>query len=264
MGNYFKSIVFLFACSFLMMVSGILKGQEFSLSSNPIIKDSTVRTYLTSSVPIGNGKGQAWIAVDSVGNTCAVGINFTEDALENLPGKEAEYSLQLPEVGKHFFTHATIDWNPHGHEPQGVYSIPHFDFHFYIIPEKQRLTIGPKDSLQFAKAPDVQFFPANYILAPGGVEKMGAHWIDQTSPEFSGKPFTKTFIWGSYDGNIIFWEPMISRDYLLTHPHDVVNLTQPKYFQKDGWYANGYQIIYWPDSKTYTIALTDLVFRKGK
>jgi hypothetical protein len=57
---------------------------------------------------------------------------------------------------------------------------------------------------------------------------MGAHWADLLSPEFSGSPFTKTFILGTYDGKVIFWEPMITRAYLLTQPDEFVTVRQPR------------------------------------
>ena len=81
---------------------------------------------------------------------------------------------------------------------------------------------------------------------------------------FKGQTFTKTFIWGTYNGNVTFWEPMISRSYLLTHPDDLVNLAQPTAYQKDGWYASSYQVIYSSDTKEYILALTNFVFHKGE
>jgi hypothetical protein len=103
-----------------------------------------------------------------------------------------------------------------------------------------------------------------YAPTPGGVPQMGAHWVDVTSPEFNGGIFTKTFIWGSYDGSFIFWEPMITLDYLLTQPNDLIPLRQPEAFQKDGWYATNYKISYTKNPNQYTVALTDLMFHAGE
>jgi hypothetical protein len=47
---------------------------------------------------------------------------------------------------------------------------------------------------------------------------MGSHFVDITSPEFNGGIFTQTFIFGSYESNVIFYEPMITLDYLLSKP----------------------------------------------
>ena len=37
-----------------------------------------------------------------------------------------------------------------------------------------------------------------------------------------GEPFTKTFIYGSYDGTFIFGEPMVAKAYLETKPATAV------------------------------------------
>jgi hypothetical protein len=36
-----------------------------------------------------------------------------------------------------------LDWNPRGHIPDGVYTVPHFDVHFYLITREQREEIVP-------------------------------------------------------------------------------------------------------------------------
>jgi hypothetical protein len=103
------------------------------------------------------------------------------------------------------------------------------------------------------------------MLTPGVVPQMGAHWVDLTSPEFQpGGTFTRTFIWGSYHGKFIFFEPMITRQYLLTHPGDLINIPQPSAYQSSGWYAKKYCIEYSSDPAQYTIALLDLTFQNGE
>ena len=49
------------------------------------------------------------------------------------------------------------------------------------------------------------------------VPRMGLHWVDRESPELppSNQPFTRTFIMGSWDGQVIFDEPMVTRDFIL-------------------------------------------------
>ena len=51
-----------------------------------------------------------------------------------------------------------------------------------------------------------------------GFPRMGLHWADAAAPEFSGQPFVKTFIYGSYDGAFIFAEPMLTKAYLESKP----------------------------------------------
>ena len=65
---------------------------------------------------------------------------------------------------------------------------------------------------------------------------MGAHWIDVTSPEISGAPFTQTFIYGSFDGRVTFYEPMITLDFLKNNSNFERAIPQPAKVQKSGWY----------------------------
>jgi len=222
-------------------------------------------TYFGPSVKVGDGDAKAWVATDDKGNPIAVGINFSAKVLTNLPDSMNEFVLDLPDnKGKGFYTHATFGWNPHGHEPMGIYDRPHFDIHFYIISNEDRMKIGPNDTLQFAKDIDSIYVPDAYLHGPGGVPHMGAHWVDTMSPEFTGGEFTKTFIWGSYNGEFIFWEPMLTLDYLKTKPDEIIPLRQPDYFQRTGWYATKYKVSYSSSEDEYTVALKNLKYQKGK
>lgn len=226
------------------------------------LKSRTSQTFYGPAIPIGNGVARTWILQDKDGTPSAVGVTLTEKALENLPDHMEEYVLELPhQAGSDFYTHATVEWNPAGHEPPGVYDLPHFDAHFYIISNEDRMAIGPNDFAEFANAPDPIYVPEDYFQTPGGVPQMGAHWLDALSPELHGATFTKTFIWGSYDGEFIFWEPMFTRAYLLTQPDDEFNLKLPDAYQKEGWYATKYRISYSSHPGEYNIALTGLTYR---
>lgn len=227
--------------------------------------DLDPHTYFGESVDVGNGEARAWIAVDEKGDPRAVGINFSEEALENLPEEPMEFLLTLPsDKGKGFYKHATLDWNPEGHEPPGTYDKPHFDFHFYIITNEERMAIGPTDTVQFANAPDSIYVPAGYLHTPGGVPHMGAHWVDLMSPEFTGGSFDKTFILGSYNGKFTFWEPMATLEYLETQPDDIIPLRQPQAFQQDGWYPTKWKLTYSSVNDEYTVALINLKYHEGE
>ncbi|MGH8662238.1 MAG: hypothetical protein ACREUB_10830 [Burkholderiales bacterium] len=39
---------------------------------------------------------------------------------------------------------------------------------------------------------------------------MGNHLIDPTSPEFKGKKFTRSWIYGVYGGRVTFYEEMVT------------------------------------------------------
>ncbi len=231
------------------------------------LKNATMNTFYSKTVPVGNGVARAWIKTSKMGNPLEVGINLSGKALMNLPDEPMQYVLPLPKgKGNHFYKHVLFDWNPGGHEPPGIYDLPHFDFHFYIIPSEQREAIPPMNPPYMDPAPDPMYIPLNYMQLPGLVPQMGAHWVDSTSSELPPvfETFTKTFILGSYQSEYIFWEPMITREYLLSQPDDVIPIPQPQAYQKDGWYAMDYTISYSSHPETYTIALVNLVYKEGE
>lgn len=238
-----------------------LTSAEFSKTGSKI---NSVSTFYSPTQPIGKGVARAWVSENKNGEPVAVGLNFTAKSLENLPSTPANYVFILPKnKGKNFYTHVLLDWNPQGHEPPHVYDLAHFDVHFYIIPNEERMAIGPDDIAQFDNLPKAKYVPPLYLRGPGGVPQMGVHWVDLLSPEFNGGVFSKTFIWGSYDAKFIFWEPMVTLDYLLSLPNDLVPLRQPSAYQTDGYYATKFKVSYSVNPKEYTVALLDLVYHEG-
>ncbi len=164
------------------------------------------------------------------------------------------------------FDHIQLDWNPKGHEPANVYDKPHFDIHFYTITREQqaKITATGKDAAIAVKKPDAKFVPAGYILPPiPALPRMGAHWIDPKSPEFNKEPFTNTFLYGTYNGKMAFWEPMITKAYLETKPDVRLPVAQPGTYEVPGYYPTHYSVRYDAQRKEYTIALEGLTYRSG-
>lgn len=241
-----------------------MQGTSSAEKSLPL-QISGLKTFYGPTIPIGHGVARAWVQENENGEPTAVGINVSEKALENLPLEPAQFVLMFPKnKGMNFYTHMLVDWNPQGHEPAHVYDVPHFDFHFYIVPNEVRMAIGPNDNAQFDNAPAAKYIPPAYVKIPGGVPQMGAHWADVLSGEFHGSLFTKTFIWGSYDGAFIFFEPMITRAYLLTHPNEMIPIRQPAAYQRNGWYATDYKISYSTSPNEFTIALMNLTHHSAE
>ena len=54
---------------------------------------------------------------------------------------------------------------------------------------------------------------------------MGLHWLDIASPELNGAEFRYTLFYGSWDGRIIFDEPMITK--ALLESRETVDVTLP-------------------------------------
>ncbi|HEX8141605.1 MAG TPA: DUF5602 domain-containing protein [Pyrinomonadaceae bacterium] len=228
-------------------------------------------TYFGEARPLGNGIIRSWVKLDKDGKPTAIGLTFTEAALAGLPQamregmEETEVVLALPpEAGATAFNHIGVNWNPKGHEPAKVYDLAHFDFHFYMIsPEaRNRITAQGDDRAKARRQPPQEYIPAGYIYAPDSeVPRMGGHWANPQSNEFQGQPFTRTFLYGNYDGQIIFMEPMITKAFLETRASVTEILKQPARYARPGYYPTSYSVKYDPATKQYTVALEGLTLR---
>ena len=177
----------------------------------------------------------------------------------------AEYILAFPsEVSMLPFHHIGLNWNPKGHIPNGIYNVPHFDVHFYTISpeERSRITARGDDLEKCRKVPAAGQVPEGYVFAPESEEPgMGGHWIDPVSHEFHGAAFTTTFLYGTYDGEIIFYEPMITKAYLESKPGVTMPIKVPQRYTRAGYYPTSYSIRYDAKRKEYTVALEGLTLR---
>lgn len=220
--------------------------------------------------PLGDGTARAYLILSDDGHPLELGFALSESALEGLPDladkpdEEAFFlvDLEMPEGNPTPFRLASLDWNPRGHIPP-MYGLPHFDFHFYLIEAGQRDAILPEDPSDYAAfeavgavAPEQGLLPGNYVY-PGEatVPQMGAHWIDPASHEFHGETFDKTFIYGTWQGEVIFWEPMITKAYLESRIDDRSDVATPARVASPGWYPSGYRVGFDDEAKEYRIAL---------
>ncbi|HEY0997322.1 MAG TPA: hypothetical protein VGD77_15105 [Gemmatimonadaceae bacterium] len=248
---------------------------------------------------VGQGAIRPYVTLDPATNEpLEIGVAFDEGALQGLPtdgaghhgqpGAVHQYILQFPATATPF-QFLEVNWNPMGHEPDGVYAgVPHFDFHFYTISQAERDAIMPSDPRWAEKANDIptgEYVPAfNVPLGPPGakpaavaVPMMGVHWSDLRSPELQkllGKPeayqpFTATFIHGSWAGRYIFWEPMITRAHLLAKRDaadpavrdQVLPIPVPAKYHVPGFYPDAYRITWDAEAKEYRVALTGMAKR---
>ena len=244
---------------------------------------------------VGNGTVRTYVVLDQKngGAPLEIGVAMSEDALQGLPAPVPGpgmnmnmYILDVPAQNPTPYQFVQFDWNPAGHEPAGVYDQPHFDFHFYRVEKSVRDGIVPSDPQFATKAAS---YPGNEFRAPFYLDaataagapawavtipQMGLHWLDVRSPELqnlTGHPelyqtFTKTFIYGSWDGAFIFEEPMITRAYILAK-HDateaavrdeVIPVSTPQNYTPAGYYPSAYRITWDAQAKEYRIALTQM------
>ena len=218
-------------------------------------------TFYGPQVSMGNGKARSFVTISHTDAPSEIGIEMTNDAFTGLPTTEEGASFVLPLHQKAQavtpFDHIEIDWNPNGHPPT-PYLVPHFDFHFYKISMAEQQAIVPGPLMEIL--PPSGAMPPTYIPTPGGVPQMGKHWVDVTSPELNGKPFTKTFIYGSYNGKVIFDEPMITLATLLSGQSSSTPIPQPQIFMPaNTYYPTTYNIS--ADDKKHYVSLSNFVFR---
>lgn len=189
--------------------------------------------------------GKAWSTVVSKDNVPQELSFVVNDAVLNTapPAGEGEtghnpandFLIPLPATASAItpFKWIMLNWNPAGHEPDHIYTIPHFDIHFYeTTPEE---VMGYMDQAKLNAEVPSGYVPANHISGPG-VPMMGKHYIDATSPELNGQTFTQTFLYGAYDGKVVFYEPMITLDFLKNTAHFDRTIPQPTKFAKAGYY----------------------------
>src|SRR5574338_327063 len=91
---------------------------------------------------VGDGMARTYVVLDEKNGRAPLelGIALDDRALSGLPTEPGEFSftLPLPTHAPEPYRFAELDWNPQGHEPEGVYSVPHFDFHFYTVSVAER------------------------------------------------------------------------------------------------------------------------------
>ena len=253
-------------------VDRISRGAGFFLASAALLMMGGIAdaaTYKGAAVHIGKGTARIVVKTDKSDKPSSVAVMLTPGALQGLPTilnkKSAEgsweFSLPLPKHGpKTGYTHVVIDWNPHGHPPPHVYTVPHFDFHFYGISAaavKKVSFTGPKDPA--TQVSNAALVPADYKVIPDtAVNEMGVHAVDLTAPEFHGKPFTATFIYGYNKGQMIFVEPMVTLAYLNTKPDLTLPVKTPTQYSRPGYYPARYSVRYDKHSNAYVVALGGL------
>lgn len=164
-----------------------------------------------------------------------------------------------------------INYNTMGHPPPGIYDSPHFDFHFYILDQATRDSIGAGTcellidcaQIPIATAPiPPQYQPVDYTSVGAAEVAMGDHLVDLTSNEFVNPgSFDHTWIYGAWDGSVAFYEPMITVAYFQTQPDLCVPLKLPAEWETAGYYPLEYCMRYRPNRDDYTVSMESFVYR---
>jgi hypothetical protein len=248
------------------------------------------RVVYGASQSLGAGTARTFVTLDNQGTAKSLGVALSEPAMQGLPatpmpGMPSAVMLVLPlpaQASGTGFDHVMLDWNPAGHEPDHVYTHPHFDFHFYQVTSAERQAIVPSNPAYATKAgifPSAEYVPNGYVAAnvlagippvAAAVPMMGVHWLDISSPELqpppNGKTFTTTFIYGTWDGKFIFLEPMITKAYIESMKDKADGVTMPigvaQKVAKAGAYPTAYSIKFDATAKEFRITLEGLTQRQ--
>jgi hypothetical protein len=143
--------------------------------------------------------------------------------------------------------------------------------HFYLISAAQRDAITPTDpafQAQDTAVPNPAFVPAGYVPTPDVFERMGVHWVDLGSPEFTPAGFSRTFIYGFWNGQMNFLEPMLTTAFVesvktLPGQSVMVDIPQAAAVERDGVYPTRYGVRYDAAAQAYDIVLEGLTARSA-
>jgi Domain of unknown function (DUF5602) len=276
----------------ILAVAALTAAAAWNIKRAPVLTPSAAGLSARYGAPValGNGQARTYVLTDrKSGHPVEVGIALSAESLDSLPrlsaehapgthGPSREYLLELPAGNPTPYRFVEVDWNPMGHG--GPYTAPHFDFHFYRVPLSVRNEIvleDPAFAEKAARLPAGEEMPAGYVSshvllkttpAAMTVPRMGLHWLDVKSPELppSNRPFTTTFIVGSWNGQVIFDEPMVTRDFILaqrTGPAtaDSIPLPLAQRYVPAGYYPVSYAVRWDSGSREYRIALKGLTPR---
>lgn len=221
---------FIFACDKDKNKENIIKGEE---------------------VTVHGGKAWSVTKLDKKGAPETVSLTINDAVLNSVPvGGPAghnpgnDFIIPLPKKAQDAtsFQFIMLNWNPNGHEPDGVYTLPHFDMHFYksSVDEVMNYTDTVKMDHNL---PNAAYVPSTYIAPGPGIPMMGKHWIDVNAPELHGQTFTETFLYGSYNSKVVFLEPMITLNFLKNTNTYERSIPQPAKFEKSGYYPTKLHIV---------------------
>lgn len=254
--------------------------EEFSEGNNNKTYNEAVKTDVTGNpvnvfkgkeIRLGKGMVRSWISVDTKGYPQEIGVEFTPGALEGLPlesGHENTIVLPLHIKARQLtpFDHIGLNWNPNGHDPEGVFTVPHFDIHFYMISLAERIAIpewSPASDAAFNNYPPRGYIPMDYSTPPGAIgaeAQMGKHWLPTNLDAYL--PFSKIMILGTYDGKFIFIEPMVTLETLTNLKADMeFHYSQPALFENTGNYPTRYRIYLDPKTKNRYVTLSKFISR---
>lgn len=242
---------------------------SFTPTATARVKVTTTPMPNTTTYPgewfeFGGGRVRAWARLDADGHPHAIGVQFSEEMLSELPISLKRITMALPpEARVSPFYNVDLDWRPQGHSPK-EYLKPHFDFRFFLITEDDRNLIKDEHFDTNYIKPDPKYVPAFYAPAETTVrvdQYLGQRFWSMKSPEVDGDPFIQSLNFGFWHGHLVYVEPMITLAFLESRENYVGEILQSREYEKSGFYPTMYRIEYVADSGEYIISLEKFVER---
>lgn len=256
------------------------------------------RTVAGPPAAVGQGTARTWVTFAAGGAPSSLGVAFSAGAMRGLAQQMNLTSRCFDKDGDGRLVHGEclgdyqvnlampaeaaaagvpirwvmVNWNPEGHLAPAppVWANPHFDVHFYLVDSAEVNAIRPGPCGEFI---DCEHFriastplppahhPEGYLDVGAAVPAMGNHLIDSADPEIRDPAlgFSSTFIYGTWDGRLIFLEPMVSYRLLASRPDQCRDLKRPAAFAVPGYYPTRYCVRYDRATSEYRISLEGLV-----
>lgn len=235
------------------VIVGFVSGGAATPPAPTVVQGTSTLIY--------GAKVSTWAKVGPGNDLKEVGVDLPMKVIVGPPPKPgtgpcgAIATLPFPEVVQQsaYFNHFEMQWNPNGHPPACCFGVPHFDFHFYAVPESTVRSIGPADT-----APPVKDrLPAGYFY-PGPKEcvpQMGVHAVRPGDMK-PNKDFRCVMIAGFYKGDMHFIEPMITRKFLMKKQNFTLNIPKPKTLGRTTLYPTQFNGIYDPVAQAYHLVFS--------
>jgi hypothetical protein len=255
--------------------------------------------FLGDRVSFFEGNMQTYLQINPDGTPFSFGITFPLKTLEDLPSKDMPNDFQncfdadengtifeKECVGGHFrflffpkktiqtpIKWASISYSPVGRLPPGIFDVPLFEFRFNLrnFSENNNIKLGPcpglincEDYALAAKDVPEKFLPKGYANLNIIEGKVGNFLVDTHGPEFDPKKkFRNSFIFGSFNGSISFFEVMVSQEVLKEKKSICYPIKQAEAYEELGYYPTKYCIKYWEEKNQFFISLENFA-RKRK
>ena len=253
----------LVAATFGLMATGCSGGDSDQNSNLP---SAGGRRVIGATQTVSGAAVTSWATLGRNNIVTEVGVTLPLAVVQNPPAQPgtgpsgAIAVLPFPaEVQQStYFNHFELQWVPEGHPPGPFLGFPHFDLHFYAVPESEVRAIAPGVD---PAPPAANRIPQGYVY-PGPnalVPEMGVHATAAAELAPGAPPFSTSMILGYYNGSMTFLEPMITQARLLQKQNITLDVPRPAVLGRATRYPTRMTATYDAATNSYAIVFRDFV-----